>query len=81
METKTAPAVPRKRCRRCHRLTPQRDMVWDLEADWWICERHLPPRFNGLCDWGDIDALCRRLSVLLDRNDGDRFAAFARYVH
>jgi hypothetical protein len=78
MEHRTAPAVPVKRCANCHRLTPQRDMVWDLQSDWWICERHLPPRFNGLCDWGEIDALCLRLSVLLDRNDWDPFVRSPR---
>jgi hypothetical protein len=44
-------------------------MAWDNQADWWVCETHLPARFNGRGDWGEIDALCRRLSVLLDRND------------
>ncbi len=55
-------------------------MVWDWEADWWMCERHLPPRFNQLGDWSEIDALCRQRSMLLDRNDRDGFAAFQRYA-
>ena len=69
VERRPSVAPPVKRCADCHGLRPQREMVWDLGLDWWICEYHLPPRFNALCDWSEIDALCRERSMLLDRND------------
>lgn len=31
------------------------------------------------CDWSDISRLCSKLSALLDRFDGDRFACLLRY--
>jgi hypothetical protein len=43
---------------------------WTREPDRLVCHR----RVIATCDWGEIDALCRQLSTLLDRHDRDRFS-------
>jgi hypothetical protein len=49
---------------------------WTRDEGELVCHRRvLAPR----CDWSEIDALCRKLSPLLDRHDRDRFARLLGY--
>ena len=44
---------------------------WTRDQGQLVCDRRV---LNPTCDWGEVDALCRKLSPLLDRHDRDRFA-------
>jgi hypothetical protein len=49
---------------------------WTCEQGQLICHKTV---LRSLCDWSEVDALCTRLSPLLDRHDRDRFAYLLRY--
>jgi hypothetical protein len=49
---------------------------WTRDQGELVCHRRV---IAHSCDWGEIDALCRKLSALLDRHDRDRFAHLLGY--
>lgn len=49
---------------------------WTEEQGQLVCHR---TSIAPSCDWGEIDALCARLSAILDCHDRDRFAHLLRY--
>jgi len=49
---------------------------WTREQGELVCHRRV---IAPHCDWGEIDALCRKLSLLLDRHDRDRFTHLLGY--
>ena len=50
--------------------------TWTEEAGELRCHRTV---LNAHCDWSEVDALCRKLSSLLDRHDADRFSSLLKY--
>lgn len=67
-----------KPCSECGTVRPLTDLRWHEPDERWACPEHQsdPLKHHG---WLEIDALCRKLSALLDRHDRDRFAALFRY--
>ncbi len=49
---------------------------WTHEQGRLVCHKTV---LGGICDWSEVDALCRKLSPLLDCHDRDRFAYLLRY--
>ena len=49
---------------------------WTRDQDQLVFHRRV---VNPTCDWGEVDALCRKLSALLDRHDHDRFTHLLGY--
>ena len=59
---------------------PREAMVvfrWTAEDDGLVCHRTVLGAVT--CDWSEVDALCGKLSSLLDCHDRDRFAYLLRY--
>lgn len=50
---------------------------WTDENNRLVCHKTILE--TTACDWSEVDDLCRKLSLLLDCHDRDRFAHLLRY--
>ncbi len=67
-----------RQCARCRVIRLTASMTWNREDDIWVCREHAV-RDECLAPWREIDAICSKMSALLDLHDRDRFAFLLRY--
>jgi hypothetical protein len=57
---------------------PLTELRWHAQDERWACHEHSSEELKHP-GWVEIDALCRKLSALLDLHDKDRFSMLLRY--
>lgn len=71
-------SLSQRPCSECGTIRPLTELRWHAEDERWTCPEHQSDPLKHLV-WLEIDALCRKLSALLDLHDNDRFAVLLRY--